>query len=136
MGVTLFTSKQKVMQQHIYYIKFALRFADMQIPELVNIFGVNVVDPYDGYLNGGSSKWMVIGSHGYDDEANYLQNVYTVRDGWGHDFYYYSPPPYQSYTLWSSGPNGRTFPPWMEKPSGQEDRINGWIKDDIKAGDK
>ena len=26
------------MQQHIYYIKFALQFADMQIPELVNIF--------------------------------------------------------------------------------------------------
>ena len=25
--------KQKVMQQHIYYIKFALRFADMQIPD-------------------------------------------------------------------------------------------------------
>jgi len=26
------------MQQNIYYIKFALQFADMQIPELVNIF--------------------------------------------------------------------------------------------------
>ena len=26
------------MQQHIYYIKFALRFADMQIPELVTVF--------------------------------------------------------------------------------------------------
>ena len=26
------------MQQHIYYIKAALQFADMQIPELVNIF--------------------------------------------------------------------------------------------------
>ena len=26
------------MRQHIYYIKFALQFADMQIPELVNIF--------------------------------------------------------------------------------------------------
>ena len=26
------------MQQHIYYIKFALQFANMQIPELVNIF--------------------------------------------------------------------------------------------------
>ena len=25
--------KQRVMQQHIYYIKFALRFADMQIPD-------------------------------------------------------------------------------------------------------
>ena len=26
------------MQQHIYYTKYALQFADMQIPELVNIF--------------------------------------------------------------------------------------------------
>ena len=26
------------MQQHIYYIRYALQFADMQIPELVNIF--------------------------------------------------------------------------------------------------
>jgi hypothetical protein len=26
------------MQQHIYYIKFALRFADMQISELVTVF--------------------------------------------------------------------------------------------------
>jgi hypothetical protein len=26
------------MQQHIYYIKFALHFADMQIPELVTVF--------------------------------------------------------------------------------------------------
>ena len=26
------------MQQHIYYIRYALRFADMQISELVNIF--------------------------------------------------------------------------------------------------
>ena len=30
------------MQQHIYYIKFALRFADMQIPELVTIFNAQV----------------------------------------------------------------------------------------------
>ena len=30
------------MQQHIYYIRFALRFADMQIPELVNIFNSQV----------------------------------------------------------------------------------------------
>ena len=30
------------MQQHIYYIMFALRFADMQIPELVNIFNAHV----------------------------------------------------------------------------------------------
>ena len=42
MGVKLFTSKQKVMQQHIYYIKFALQFADMQIPELVTVFNAQV----------------------------------------------------------------------------------------------
>ncbi len=30
------------MQQHIYYIKYALRFADMQIPELVTIFNAQV----------------------------------------------------------------------------------------------
>ena len=30
------------MQQHIYYIRYALQFADMQIPELVNIFNSQV----------------------------------------------------------------------------------------------
>lgn len=30
------------MQHHIYYIRFALRFADMQIPELVNVFNRQV----------------------------------------------------------------------------------------------
>ena len=30
------------MQQHIYYIRFALRFADMQIPELVTVFNALV----------------------------------------------------------------------------------------------
>ena len=30
------------MQDHIYYIKYALQFADMQIPELVNEFNAQV----------------------------------------------------------------------------------------------
>ena len=30
------------MQQNIYYIKFALRFADMQISELVTVFNAQV----------------------------------------------------------------------------------------------
>ena len=30
------------MQQHIYYTKYALQFADMQIPELVTVFNVQV----------------------------------------------------------------------------------------------
>ena len=34
--------KQKVMQQHIYYIRYALQFADMQIPELVTVFNAQM----------------------------------------------------------------------------------------------
>ena len=30
------------MQQHIYYTKYALQFAEMQIPELVTIFNAQV----------------------------------------------------------------------------------------------
>ena len=30
------------MQQNIYYIKYALQFADMQIPELVTVFNAQV----------------------------------------------------------------------------------------------
>ena len=30
------------MQQHIYYTKYALQFADMQIPELVIVFNAQV----------------------------------------------------------------------------------------------
>lgn len=44
---------------------------------------------------------------------NVAANRLTVVDGWGHEFYYYSLPPHQSYTLWSGGPNGKTFPHWI-----------------------
>ena len=43
------------MQDHIYYTKYALQFADMQIPELVTVFNQQVgntgwtVDWYDWY---------------------------------------------------------------------------------------
>ena len=40
-------------------------------------------------------------------------NLLTVNDGWQNEFFYYSPPPYQSYRLWSAGPNMVTFPPWF-----------------------
>ena len=62
---------------------------------------------------------------------------YSVVDGWDHDLYYYSPPPYQSYTLWSSGPNMRTFPPWItdeeiKKLDDEEQKlVQEWISDDI-----
>ena len=45
------------MQQHIYYIKFALRFVDMQIPELVTVFNHQV----------GNTGWA--GMRAYHDQA-------------------------------------------------------------------
>ena len=72
------------------------------------------------------------GNGSYRDQ--YILDVVTVQDGWGHEFYYYSRSPYQSYTLWSAGPDGRTFPPWIARDqlSGQElDLAVKWTKDDI-----
>ena len=61
----------------------------------------------------------------------------TVVDGWGHEFYYYCPPPYQSYILWSAGEDGRTFPPWIDKKEFRKSSYSyketalGWAVDDI-----
>lgn len=68
----------------------------------------------------------------------YVLDGITVRDGWGNDFFYYSEEPYQSYTLWSAGPNGRTFPPWVDRSDKNKDMtakanecISKWVADDI-----
>ena len=63
------------MQQHIYYIKYALQFADMQITELVNIFNRQV----------GSRAWSSM--RAYHDRAlidEFLRrgiDVSAVHDG-------------------------------------------------------
>jgi len=71
-------------------------------------------------------------SGSYRDQ--YILDEVTVQDGWGHEFYYYSRSPYQSYTLWSSGPDGKTFPPWIARDqlSGKELELAAkWTKDDM-----
>ena len=45
------------MQHHIYYTKYALQFADMQVPELVSVFNLQV----------GCSGWT--GMRAYHDQA-------------------------------------------------------------------
>jgi len=81
------------------------------------------------YGAGGSNK---SGSSGYP------LNSLTVRDGWGNDFYYYSPAPYQTYVLWSAGENGKTFPPWVDLAKFKDDNSDHyrtaitWMADDIK----
>jgi len=100
-------------------------------------FGVQTQVPESEVFNEGD--WLVFGAGGYESEVAYANNLKTVRDGWGKEFYYYSLPPYQSYLLWSSGPNKRTFPPWIDKTTltgSRLDDVNKWIADDIKVGDK
>jgi hypothetical protein len=45
------------MKQHVYYIRYALQFADMQIPELVTVFNHQV----------GNTGWT--GMRTYHDQA-------------------------------------------------------------------
>ena len=45
------------MKQHVYYTKYALQFADMQIPELVSVFNHQV----------GNTGWT--GMRAYHDQA-------------------------------------------------------------------
>ena len=63
------------MQHHIYYIRYALQFADMQIPELVTVFNRQV----------GCSGWT--GMRAYHDQALIDEfqrrgiNVSSIYDG-------------------------------------------------------
>ena len=45
----------------------------------------------------------------------FMPDGVTVMDGWGEEFFYYSPPPHQGYRLWSAGANGTSFPPWISE---------------------
>ena len=79
---------------------------------------------------------------GYDSEAvsgQYLLDFVEVVDGWKNDLYYYSPAPYQSYVLWSGGPNTFTFPPWVDRNSltpADRAKVEGWTADDIMCMSK
>ncbi len=95
------------------------------------LLGVNTAEPEAGYPMFGVHDKIVLGRM-------------TVFDGFGfgkgNEIYYYSAPPYQSYRIWSAGPDGKTFPPWipLEDIKSVEDRkkVNGWIKDDIARFDR
>ena len=103
-----------------------------------SLFGINIRDPEEGSeLHVENINIQIFSPHGgnSDSTANqYILDGVTIRDGWGSDLYYYSPSPYQRYTLWSAGPNGRTFPPWVSRDglSGKaKECIAKWTRDDI-----
>ena len=86
----------------------------------------------------GSFTLYGAGGSGSSGNSGYPLNKLTVRDGWGNDFYYYSPAPYQTYVLWSAGENGKTFPPWVDieqfkkENSSDYSIVMRWMSDDIK----
>lgn len=95
-------------------------------------YGVELKDP-------DSSGWSPLFVYPSSGEARsssqqFIPDRMTILDGWGHEFYYYSKPPHQSYRLWSAGKNGKTFPPWQELAElNDTDRklVGKWLADDI-----
>ena len=104
----------------------------------INVFGSYIGDGYvipsiayptsfrlnapGGYKEGGASRGFPL-------------LFITVKDGWSNDFYYYSPAPYQTYVLWSSGENEKTIPPWVDVTQLDMDDYKTaikWMSDDIK----
>ena len=86
---------------------------------------------------GGDLSGNIYSPGGFDNDTTsgqYILDCITMRDGWYNDLYYYSPAPHQSYVIWSAGPNGRTFPPWISRDGMGADAnrcIAYWTRDDI-----
>ena len=98
-------------------------------------YGINTEDTDRPYMQ--SEILEIHSPRGYNKSGTaYVLDGMTIHDGWGNEFYYYSEPPYQSYRLWSAGPDGRTFPPWYDRSqldSGAQNVVQVWTKDDISS---
>lgn len=106
----------------------------------VKLFGINIWDKQRPELRVDNPNIEIFSPNGRESDSTaggYILDGITVTDGWGNEFYYYSPAPYQRYILWSAGDDGKTFPPWidrtiLEKESAEANKIVGkWVKDDI-----
>jgi prepilin-type N-terminal cleavage/methylation domain-containing protein len=102
------------------------------------LFGVDIRDPDQQELSPNNVNIQLFTPGGYDQGSSsgnqYVLDAVTVKDGWGNEFYYYSPQPYQTYVLWSAGANEKTFPPWVPRDS-LDSKANEcvalWVEDDI-----
>lgn len=102
-------------------------------PDSFVLFGVDIKDGGGTTLDADNPFIEIFSATG-NNRNQYVLDGITIRDGWNNDFYYYSPSPYQRYTLWSAGPNGRTFPPWIDRKtleSKANECVGKWVSDDI-----
>ena len=97
-------------------------------------FGIDILAPGANVIEAGGLK-APPSFEVYVDQDRTVLDTLTVKDGWNNEFYYYSQAPYQSYRLWSSGSNGKTFPPWMPFQSLKSDTDRktaaNWMADDV-----
>ena len=113
----------------------------------LTVYGVSLND-YDKMRNvcienAKPTLYSAADSQGGENSAGgsqqYALDGVTCMDGWYHELYYYSEPPYQNYRLWSAGPNGKTFPPWISAEeitkdptlSSNRKTVENWVADDI-----
>ena len=96
-------------------------------------FGIDIADGSSNAIDPDNPEELA--RNVYIEQGRTVLDSLTVRDGWGRDFYYYSPAPFQSYRIWSAGPNKKTFPPWMPfaslKTDGDRKTAANWMSDDI-----
>ena len=77
-----------------------------------NIDSARKIMPHlDGALkaDGSIDRYGIIGSEPIDcsyNQVSYKNQQLTIKDGWDHEIHYESPPPHDTYKLWSSGPTG------------------------------
>jgi len=101
------------------------------------LYGIHIRDGNDATeLRGDNMNIEIFRPGGFEGGGGtpYVLDGVTVKDGWDNEFFYYSPPPHQNYTLWSAGPNGRTFPPWISRKtldSTANKCVGLWVEDDI-----
>ena len=99
-----------------------------------NFYGILIKDDSQDYINSDYGVFSPGGSEQSGTDQQYVLCAVTMTDGWHNELYYYSPPPYQSYTLWSAGRNGRTYPPWVSRKKLSQMQnlcVSAWIDDDI-----
>ena len=102
------------------------------------LFGIDIKSGDGNALDMENPDSLEVFSAGDPGASNfkdpYVLDSVSVLDGWDNEFYYYSPYPHQKYVLWSAGPNGRTFPPWISRKRLQSNANKcaaAWTEDDI-----
>lgn len=101
-------------------------------------FGTEIKGKMDHDYGVGADASLILYSPGGigSTSQQYVLDSITVKDGWGHDLFYYSPPPHQTYQIWSAGADGMTFPPWVDlKTLTDSERrvVLSWTKDDVSV---